>query len=74
MSTRSIGMSNHLMLESFERTHAHLLRIGFPAFDAMRGALAMTFMYSDAFTIDQAWEAADEIMCPYKNLEHEEKP
>ena len=32
----------------------------------------MTFMYSDAFTIDQAWEAADEIMCPYKNLEPEE--
>jgi hypothetical protein len=62
MSHATRGMSNHLMLESFERTHKHLLKIGFPAVDAMRGALAMTFRLSGAFDIDQAWEAADEII------------
>ena len=66
MITRTFGINNHLALESFERTHAHLLRIGFPALDAMRGALAMTFMLSGSFTVDEAWEAADEIMDPYK--------
>ncbi len=72
MSHATRGIKDHRMFEVFERCHAHLLKIGFPAFDAMRGALAIAFASTEDFTIDQAWEAADEIMDPYKNLDHEE--
>ena len=66
MASPKRGISDHLMLESFERTHKHLLKMGFPAPDAMRGALAMTFMFTGEYSVDEAWQVADEIMDPLR--------
>lgn len=61
-STYRRGISNHLMVESFERLYKHLLTLGYSDVESLHGAMVMTFMLSGEFTREQAWEAADEIL------------
>jgi hypothetical protein len=59
--TARCGITNHQLVESFERVHKHLLRLGFTDHESTRGAACLTFALSGEFTREQAWEAADEI-------------
>jgi hypothetical protein len=66
MSTARRGTTNHALVESFERVHKHLRKLGFSDHDATRGAVALTFALSGEFTRQQAWETADEIAAQLK--------
>lgn len=61
MSTARHGITNHELVESFERLHKHLLRLGYSEKEAARGAMALTFAFSGQHTREQVWEDTDDV-------------
>lgn len=57
-----IGMSNHLMFESFERLKKHMRTLGYTDQESTRGAIALTFALSGEYTREQAWVDTNEIL------------
>jgi hypothetical protein len=62
MSTARCGITNHEMLHALEGFRKSLVEKGHSERESLRCALALTFARSGAFTREQAWADADEIM------------
>ncbi len=62
MSTSERGLSDHLLVESFERLHKWLRKLGFADGEATRGALQMTFVLCGELPRREAREATADII------------
>lgn len=72
MSTTRHGITNHELVESFERLHKHLKQLGYSEQESTRGAMALTFALSGEFSREQAWQAADDVvkLIPHTPTDH----